>query len=761
MYTPIVRFVYVFGLLAVLSAAGPVVAQSNDNNDEASGVIEEVMVTARRREESLMEVPLSITAISGDDLERVGTVDLIEVAKHSPNVTLEVSRGTNSTLSSFIRGVGQQDPVAGYESGVGMYVDDVYFNRPHAAVLDLYEIERVEVLRGPQGTLYGRNTIGGAIKYVTKRLSDETQAKARFSVGTHSLADALFTASTAVSDDFRIGGTIAKFTRDGFGENLTLGGDNYSKDVLGVRFTAEWDASDDLFFRLSSDYTDDQSDPKFGHRLMFGAISQAPILDDVFDTRGGLAIPKQDVEASGISLTAEYKINDTYTLKAILADRDDSTWSPIDFDSLSAQDLDVPVNYENEQFSAELQLLYSADRLNGVFGFYYLDANAFNDFDVLLAQLGGVIGLPGLNANTIGDVDTETWSVFADFSYDLNDTVSLSFGGRYTSDERKSKVLRTTYINGFSQTFGGSGIAIATTSDFNGSDKWTEFSPRVSIAWAPSDNNNLYFSYSEGFKGGGFDPRGQTSAAEDLDGDGVVTDAEIFTYMNFLPETVESFELGWKTTALDGRLTSSIAVFFADFTDVQVPGSIGVDTDGDGLNDTFAGATNNAGKAELSGIEFEGLLRASDNLSINWAIGYIDADYKEYVVNKVEVSDIAVFQNTPEWSGSVGATFETPVSWFGRDGSLFVIPSLAYRDKTSQFEFPSPLLDQKSFSLFDLSIVWEDNDGKWRAGIHGKNLGDEEYKVAGYDFPTLGLEGNVTAFYGNPRTVTATVEYRF
>ena len=130
--------------------------------DSSADVIDEIIVTtARRREESLQEVPLAISQFSGDDLERIGAVDIIEVAKQSPNVTLEVSRGTNTTLTAFIRGVGQQDPVAGFESGVGLYVDDVYFNRPHAAVLDLYEVERIEVLRGPQGTLYGRNTIGG------------------------------------------------------------------------------------------------------------------------------------------------------------------------------------------------------------------------------------------------------------------------------------------------------------------------------------------------------------------------------------------------------------------------------------------------------------------------------------------------------------------------------------------------------------------------------------------------------------------------
>lgn len=729
-------------------------------------VIDEIVVTtARRREESLQEVPLAITVLSGVDLERVGVADIVEVAKKSPNVTLEVSRGTNSTLSSFIRGVGQQDPVAGYESGVGLYVDDVYFNRPHAAVLELYEVERVEILRGPQGTLYGRNTIGGAIKYVTKPLEDETRAIARLSVGTANQLDALFTASGSLSDSFRVGGTVAKFTRDGFGDNLFLGTEQYDKDILGLRLTAEWDASDDLFFRFSGDYTEDKSSPKFGHRVLVGGINGDPVLSDVFDTRGGLNVPKQDVEASGISLLAQWRMNDQYTFKAIFADRDDSTFSPIDFDSLPTQDLDVPVNYENEQFSAELQLLYSSDRLNGVAGFYYLDANAFNDFDVLLAELGDVLSLPGLNANTIGDVDTSTWSVFADFSYDISDTVSLSVGGRYTSDERTSRVLRTTYLGGFSETFGGSPTVLTTTSDFNGKDDWNEFTPRVSLSWEPMDGHNFFVSYSEGFKGGGFDPRGQTSAATDLDNDGTVSSEEIFAYMNFLPETVKSYEAGWNATAMDGRLTSRVAVFFGDYEDVQVPGSIGVDTNNDGINDTFAGSTTNAGKAELPGVELEGLFRANDNLSLNWAIGYLDADYKEYVVNGVDVSNVAAFQNTPEWTASAGLTFAAPVSWFGRDGELFVIPSIAYRSETTQFEFPNPLLDQSSFTLLDLSVVWEDSDGKWRVGLHGKNLGDEEYKVAGYAFgPTggnLGLEGNDTAFYGNPLTVTATAEYRF
>lgn len=743
--------------VAMLTYAAPAQAQGSDAE------FDEIIVTsARRREESLLEVPVSITVMTGDELERIGAADIISIAQSSPNVTLEVSRGTNSTLTAFIRGVGQQDPVAGFESGVGLYVDDVYFNRPHAAVLDLYEVERIEVLRGPQGTLYGRNTIGGAIKYVTKPLADEAEGKVRASVGSYGQLDGLVSGSLPVSDTFRIGGTIAKFTRDGFGDNLNLGTEQYDKDVLGVRGTIEWDATDDLFFRLSGDYTEDDSSPKAGHRLMVAAVSGDPILPDVFDTNAGLTVPVQSVESSGVAWLAEWTLNDRWMLKNVLSYREDETWSPIDFDSLPVDDLDVPVNYTNEQLSEELQLLYSNDRLNGIVGFYYLDANAFNEFDVVLGPLGDVIGVPGLNANTLGDVDTETWSLFADFSYDFSDQISVSVGGRFTSDERTSRVLRRSFTGGISPTFGGTATVFATTSDFLGSKKDSEFTPKASISWRPNEQHNLYFSYSEGFKGGSFDPRAQTSAAPDLDGDGTVSDAEIFAFMRFDPETVTTYEFGWKMSSMDNRFLTSLSLFFSDYTDVQIPGSVGVDTDGDGINDTFTGVTTNAGKAELPGVELEGAFQANDNWSFNWAIGYLNADFKEFInASGVNVADQAVFQNTPDLTANGGLTFETPLSLFGTDGSFAVITSLSYRDKTSQFEFPNALLDQESYTLWDLSLVWEDDDGHWRVGLHGKNLTDEEYKVAGYDFPALGLEGNVTAFYGNPAMVTLTGEYRF
>jgi len=750
----------------------PATALSQEKTaEEPSNTLEEVIVTATRREESLMEVPIAVTAISGQELSDFGLFDITTIEQFSPNTTLKVSRGTNTTLTAFIRGVGQQDPVPGFESGVGMYLDDVYLNRPQAAVMDIYDVERIEVLRGPQGTLYGRNTIGGAIKYVTKRLDpDNYEVSAKFSYGTDNMLDLVVSGSVPLSDTFRIGASVASFNRDGFGENLYLDGlDNYNKDVLGTRFSAEWEPNEDFFMRFAFDYVDDDSDPRQGHRLEPAAVSGNPVLKNVYDTESGLNNPTQSVKAIGYSLLAQWNASDLITVKNILAYRDDETWTPIDFDSLPVADLDVPAVYENNQFSEELQFLFSADKWNGLAGFYYLDADASTGFDVILAQTGTLIGLPGLNAFTGGDVNTKTWSLFADFTYEFNDQWSLSLGGRYTSDKRTSDVLRETKIGGTSPIFGGSAIPIVTTSDFHGSETFTKFTPRVSLDWTPNDDQLLYVSYSEGFKGGGFDPRGQTNAAPDLDGDGVISDEEIHEFMKFDPETVKTWELGWKTTAFQGRMTSKLAVFFSKYTDVQVPGSIGYDSTGDGVNDSFIGITSNAGKADINGIEWEGQSILADDLGASgsqllfgWSVGYIDADYKEYIdAFGNDVADERVFQNTPKWTIAGRFNYTTPVNWFNTPGSLSLITSLSYRDDTSVFEVPNPWLDQPSYTIWDLSLIWAQGNGHWSGGIHAKNLNDKEYKVAGYFFPALGLENNITSFYGNPRQIWATVQYNW
>ena len=287
-------------LMATAATATPLWAQQQPApaTTGATAGGDDIVITARRREESLLDVPIAVTAFSGEQLERTGATDITDLTSRTPNVTLEVSRGTNSTLTAFIRGVGQQDPVAGFEAGVGLYLDDVYLNRPQAAVLDIFDVERIEVLRGPQGTLYGRNTIGGAVKYVTRRLGDAPELRLRGTYGSYDQADGVISGSVPIGDGtIKIGGAFARLTRGGFGTNLTTGRENYNKDVWAGRATIQIEPSGVAFFRITGDYTRDLSEPRGGHRLIPSLATRAPVLGNVFDSRGGLVTPRQDIRA--------------------------------------------------------------------------------------------------------------------------------------------------------------------------------------------------------------------------------------------------------------------------------------------------------------------------------------------------------------------------------------------------------------------------------------------------------------------------------
>jgi iron complex outermembrane receptor protein len=776
--------------LGALLSSAPAYAQDNAKPDSAAvaadtGSDQDIVVTARRREESLLDVPIAVTAFSGASLEKAGAIDITDVSNVTPNVTFENSRATNSTLTAFIRGVGQQDPVPGFEAGVGIYLDDVYLNRPQANVLDIYDVERIEVLRGPQGTLYGRNTIGGALKYVTRKLPHDFEVKAKGTYGSYNQIDGIVSVSVPVADWMRVGGSFARLTRDGFGRNLNLGIDNYNKDVLAARGTIELETPDSrLFVRITGDYTHDMSNPRNGHRLIPGLFSGAPVLADVFDTQAGLNNPHQDVQAGGGSMSITADLSDHVTLRSISAYREDRSYSPIDFDALPTVDLDVPGRYYNNQTSQEFQLLYKSDKLNGIFGYYYLGAKASTSFDVLLSTTGALIGVPGLNAYTAGDVRTETSSFYGDFTYDFTPQISLSVGGRYTWDNRKSHILKQTKAFGTSPEFGGTtAVVLSTATDFHGEANFKRFTPRASLSFKPTENHMLYASYSEGFKGGGFDPRGSGTSAPDTNHDGVRSAQEIYNYLSFDPESVRTYEIGWKGSFFERRLTFALDGFYSDYKDVQIPGSTGIDTNGDGINDTFIGITSNAAKARLKGIELEANAQLARDfagtgsaITFSGTFGYIDAKYLTFVgPTGVDIASVRVFQNTPKWTASGTLGFALPVA----SGSLTGSTTLSYRSLTNQFETASPFLDQPGYSLLDASLVYSfGSDGRFSLGLHGKNLTDKHYITSGYQYITtdiagtpiltaghytsaLGREGVATAFYGNPRQVFVTGTLKF
>jgi iron complex outermembrane receptor protein len=737
----------------------------------------EIVVTARRREERLLDVPGAVTAFSGEQLERSGAIDVTDISNVTPNVTFENSRGTNSTLTAFIRGVGQQDPVPGFEAGVGIYLDDVYLNRPQAAVLDIYDVDRVEVLRGPQGTLYGRNTIGGALKYVTKALPDKFALSVKGTYGSYNQIDGIVTASTPLAEGFKIGGSVARLTRDGFGKNLFNGLENYDKDVWATRGTLEFESPDKrMSIRIAGDYSWDKSNPRNGHRLFTSFLTKTPVLANVYDTQAGLNNPKQDVEGGGIAMTVSAQLSDAITIKSISAWRKDRSWAPIDFDSLPSVDVDVPAVYRNEQVSQEFQLAYSSEKLNGILGFYYLDAEASTSFDVLLATTGAVAGLPGLNAYTAGNVKTTTPSIYGDFTYDITPQFSISVGGRYTWDHRNAFVYKATKLGGTSPEFGGTAVVLgAPATNFHGTADFEKFTPRASISFKPSDDHMIYASYAKGFKGGGFDPRGSANIAPDTNRDGVRSYQEIYDFISFDPESVDSYEIGWKGSLFDRALNFAIDGFYAKYSDVQIPGSVGVDANGDGIFEGFSGVTTNAGRAEFKGVEAEvngrvaqGYAGPASAITFNGTLGWIDGKYKEFLVNGVNVANQRFIQNTPEWtlSGTLGTYL--PIG----NGTLNASTTVSYRSSVHQFETAIPWLDQGGYALWDANLTYSFGEGRYQIGIHGKNLTNQHYITSGYNYlsynpatkvytSTLGLEGIATAFYGNPRQVFGSFSVKF
>jgi iron complex outermembrane receptor protein len=715
-------------------------------------------------------------------------------------VTIENSRATNSTLTAFIRGIGQQDPVAGFEQGVGLYLDDVYLNRPQGAVLDIYDVDRIEVLRGPQGTLYGRNTIGGAIKYVTKRLPDTPRLNVRGTVGTYNEFDAVATVSYPIADMLRVGGSLARLKHDGFGVNFTTGDDNYNKDVKAARATIEIGRDESAMLRLSGDYTKDKSLARGGHRLIPGLLTGIEPEGDVWDTMGGQTDPHQLVVNKGVAAHGQIEVADWLKLKSITAYRKDKSHGPIDFDGTPTVDVDVPGIYLNDQFSQEFQAEIKRGPLSGVLGAYYLDANAETIFDVRLFATYPAPYL--LTAFTDADVNTKTWAIFGDFTYDINEHFAVSAGARYTNDKRKASVFRQNYLGGGAPIFGGLGIPFfGPTSDFHGKRTDTAFTPRVSVSYKPNEDHHIYLSWSQGFKGGGFDPRGSTTAAPDLNGDHTVDANEIYDYMAFDPEKVTSYELGWKGSLFDKRIFAGLAIFRADYKDMQIPASNACVTS-TGIA-SFCGETSNAGKATIQGVEFEGNARVfgdpgGSRLNFSWSLGYLDAKFKQFLTYELydenlvffpggaQLVDMANFrkvQNTPEWTASGTLSYTTPLA-----GGLFNVNStLSYRSKSQQFERPIPGLDQKGFSLWNAGATYDLPGGHWTVGLYGKNLLNKKYVTAGYNYmyqndytgefigngvgagpafgvpgydSLLGREGVLTAFYGNPRQVFFTVNYK-
>lgn len=772
-------------LLAVAIASAvamPVYAQEQSAEEaqaeQTTKGLERIEVTARRTVENLQEVPVAVTSVGEMELEQSGIQVLTEIQQFSPNTTLQNSRGTNSTLTAFIRGVGQQDPLWGYEPGVGIYIDDVYVARPQGAVLDLLNVQRIEVLRGPQGTLYGKNTTGGAVKYVTKEMSGDAEFDIRATVGTYNQRDVKLTGQLPLIDNtLYFGFGVADLNRDGFGEFLEVSypgqdTENYNKDLTALRAALEWRPSADLFLRLNWDKTEDDSNSKGGYRLLPSLLTPIQVPDSVYDSYSSMPTWNK-VEQENLSLTATYDISSNMSLKYVAAMRESYSPTNIDFDSTPLPIFDVPAYYDDDQSSHELQLTYFGDSYKVVGGIYADETDSCGRFDAVLTVLGNALNAPGLTREVSGCSNGSSVSLYAQAAIDLNDQWSMTIGGRQTRDEKEAFVTNGLifdniypldgWIDGFVRD--EAAIAAATPmvlgTDTNNDgildapkkESWSRFTPRIGVEYSYSNDIMFFASYGQGFKSGTFNPRATINepAAD--------------------PEIVDSFEIGMKSDWND-QLRANVTLFMLDHKDRQyisvLPGETSTD-----LNQRLG----NIGKSSAKGIEIESTYIATENLSFDLAFGYIDAKFDEVLDTDpntgavFDKSDLFTISNTPKVTANLGFTYDVQAPI----GDLVVNGNYYYRGKYDLFEELN-LLKQDGYGILNLGVTWYSDDGLWTVGLHGKNLTDEEYMVGGYQFvtpdpsdlydtslylPGLGGDTTLTAYYGDPRTVSLTVGYRF
>jgi iron complex outermembrane receptor protein len=725
--------------------------------DEGPAVVEEIVVTARKRDEKLTETPLSVTALSSSDLDRRQVDDLGGLRDIVPNLSVNMGDAANAIV--YIRGVGQRDSLSFADPGVGIYLDDVYLGRSQGAFLEVIDIERIEVLRGPQGTLYGRNTIGGAIKYVSVAPSPEPEVVVEAGLGDFSQRIARVTLNGPLgSGDALLGRvSVAYGSHEGYRVNTNPNAEpiDGDKDLFAWRGQLDFAATDQLTLRLIADRS--ENDPQ--RSITPVRVTSGPVL--VAATAKKPASPSTtQVEAdfnnvellhvSGASLAAEFAFSDHVAFRSTTAYREVQHQTHIDLDGTGRGIFGVLVDQDQQQQSQEFQLSLDFADFQGVMGAYWFSEDDVTPDGIRNTEPIDFAGGAGffLPYNTVSENDQsiEAQAVFGEFSWQLLPAVELSAGVRYTDEARE---LRRKACQAFStealdidacNPSAGSLNPFALRLDLEAS--FSAVTPKVGIAF-DSDAGLIYANWARGFKSGGFDGRIGYNGASSTGAVGAQAQA-------YDPEFADTFEIGWKAAATDGDWQMSTAMFFTDYTDLQLSSFSA--TPGGG----FATVFTNAGKAETLGLEVEYAARTSENLFVNVNLGYLDAQYQEFIdARGNDVSGERTPINAPKWTASIGFQSLFPLE----HGRLRFSADLGYRSEYHVDINNLEALAQDGYGVINASVDYEDGDARWRVSLGVKNLTDAEYITHGFDltaFPGVGL-----AYYGDPRTYRLGVRYRF
>ena len=721
--------------LGVMFLTGSVSVLAQDN------ALEEVVVTATKRSVALQDLAGSANVLGADKLGPGGIQEVRDMQVDIPNLSLGDQFGFARV---FMRGIGMTSIDIGGEGAVAFLQDGAIVPRPAAQLMGMFDLDQVEVLRGPQGTLYGRGATAGAINMVTAKPGKELGGYLSLTAGNYGLAQFKAAIDVPMSDtlSMRLAGSLD--SRDGYGNNIFTGSDINDRDASAYRATFVYDAGGPLTATLSAQYyEEDDNNYAFSY---FGQSEGSsipvpfgvPILggNTVGMVGGGFydinsdQEPINDRDGQLINLTIDYAFNDRWSLKSVTSSQGMDRFLRDDLDSTDAN-LFGQNNYteESDSFGQELILNYSADRLDVLGGVMYFEEDLYGEVRVPLTNLcfllapaacGTPVGdfLNGGNYLQDGDVDIEAWGAYVEANYSISDKWSVIAGLRYNYEERDGT---------------GSFIfdAISLNVPTNQRESWNDLTPRITLQYSPNDNMLLYATYTEAFKSGVINT-GSTSPPLD-------------------PETVDAFEVGLKGQNASGTLRYSVAAFFYDYQDMQISF----------VDETSTVSTVNAAEAENSGIELEIDGSLGNGFAFDFYLTYLNAEYQEFFngdyASGFAITDLSgnTLPNAPESTAKLGLTWEGAVG----GGTLTVRGEAYYQDDVYFTEWNREDAYQKSYEQINASVDYSWND-QWLLSLWGRNLSDEE--VMSNNIITAPLYDSLrVGAVLPPRTYGATVTYQF
>ena len=749
---------------ALAQSSAPAVAEDSDG--------EAIVVIARKREERIIDVPIAVTAMSQVQLEKMGANDLSGVQGAVPNVNIVQGRGSAASANFFIRGIGQPDALQTFDPAVGVYVDGVYLSRIQGALLNLYDVQRVEVLRGPQGTLYGKNTIGGAVNIVSKKPDlDTLKGEASLTYGRfNETTGKAYVSAPLVADSLALSLAGLYDQRDGIVTDPLTGRKFNDRDNLSGRAILRAQPSDRIEVLLSADYTRQRN------ALTLGYLT-APLIQTNFATGATQLVPAnpygrysyrastglapglgQKLDHWGASATINLDLGGNLELTSITAYRKLKTDFNIDIDASQFEVGDVFVGIRQHQFSEELQLKYNGDRLKGVFGLYYLNEQVNSHQEAYADDLFKFGAVPITFTRLTDDAqNTKSYAAFGQFTYDLTEKFGLTAGLRYTREDKTYNRFTTTVstlglLNALTYRYPDNLPAPFTGINKVSYDAWT---PMVTLSYKPTPDTLVYASASRGFKSGGFNGRVNGNGDISVTVNGVTT-----VRPSFAPEKVWTYEAGAKGSFLDGRVMISADVFHSDYQDFQARVGNGTNV---GLGGSFP--VLNAGKLRIQGFEVEAMVKPVTALTLTAAVGYLDAVYKRFddprripptsfSCNPTGAAIVCHPAFAPPLTLRLGADYKVPV---GDSATLTVGGDLRFVDKQYLSIDNRPGLTEDGYAVANL-YAQIDFDRFYLRGMV-KNVGNALYKTDGQEFSSV---GNIqTVYYGDPRTWNVTVGVRF